>query len=131
MAQATRQRTQRRRLDPLDGVARQHELAQRDQIAEPVGGHRGQTVADQRQPLQLMQTGERAGLDRADRAVAQLQTAQTVAEAEEGVRGHAIDSQPADLYPRGPVRQTVQRGQDARLKAVAAVLLRDRVSFRI
>lgn len=124
MAQAAGERAQRAGLNVLDAVAREHQLAERDEIAEPIGGDRGQPVADEREPLQLMQTGERARLDRADRAIVQLQAAQAVAETEERVRGQSVDLQPRDLDPRCPVRQAVQRRQRARLEAVAGTFLR-------
>jgi len=126
MAQAAGERAQRAGLDALDAVAREHQLAERDEIAEPMGGDRGQPVADEREPLQLMQTGERARLDRADRAIVQIQTAQAVAEAEERVRGQTVDPQTRDLNPRRPVRQTVQRRQRARLETVSGTFLRKR-----
>lgn len=126
MAQAAGERAQRTGLDALDAVAHERQLAERDEIAEPMGGDRGQPVADKREPLQLVQTGERARLDRADRAIVQIQATQAVAEAEERVRGQAVDPQPRDLDPRRPVRQAVQRRQRARLETVAGTFLRER-----
>lgn len=117
-------------LDAFNAVAHEHQLAQRDEIAEPMGGDRGQPVADEREPLQLVQTGERARLDRADRAIVQVQAAQAVAEAEERVRGQTVDPQPRDLDPRRPVRQAVQGRQRARLETVAGTSLREKCEIR-
>lgn len=123
VGQTVRQGAQRPVLDLLDVAVREDQLAQRHEIAEPMGGRYGQPVADERETLQLVQTGERARLDRVDRAVAQFQAAQTVAEAEEHVRGQSVDPQSRDLDPRGLVRQTVQRRQDARLEVASGTLL--------
>lgn len=95
---------QRTGLDPLYAVAREYQLAQHREIVEPMCSYSGQLIADERETLQLVQTGERARLDRADRTIAQLQAAQAVAETEERVRGHTIDTQPCDLDPCGLVR---------------------------
>lgn len=91
-----------------------------------MGGYRGQPVADEREPLQLVQTGERARLDRADRAIVQIQAAQAVAETEERIRGQTVDPQPRDLDPRRAVRQAVQRRQRASLETVAGASLREK-----
>lgn len=104
MAQAVGKWVQCAGLDPLYAVAREYQLAQHREIVEPMRGHSGQLITDERETLQLVQTGERARLDRADRTIAQLQAAQAVAEAEERVRGHAIDTQSCDLDPCGLVR---------------------------
>jgi len=66
MAQVADEWLQSARLNVLDAVAREYQLAECNEITEPMGGNRGQPVADEREPLQLMQTGERARLDRAD-----------------------------------------------------------------